>query len=398
MRKMRILSVLMVVLFMLSSLSVAAYNLDDYLPYDGEVGSAVVKNSTPTVDGSVSASEGYSAPVTLNYKNMPTYWSASSRCIINADVYFAWDDNGLYVGANITDPTLLLSTGDDNVVDSENEEYGFNGDVFVFAIDPLKACYDIGMTSTGERTAWYCMSIGENDEFMCYSTNHIGASGDITKQVNGAAKKTGETSWSVECMIPWSMICDDTDAVTYGDVRLDEEDLAKAGVYSKCGVIYMDRAIANEETLIFSTQEHEEGDIFTIARAISVPLVHEDGMDRNTGGESLRSYGIKLMTADSAGVAPEFPEEGTPTFDPEENSDPEETKETKETMGKTDEEDEEDDIPEETEKREKGDTATTLDNNGGGISVGLIIAIVAGVVVIAAVVVVVIVVLKKKKK
>ena len=396
MKKMRVLSVLMVVLFMLSSLSVAAYNLDDYLPCDGEVGSAIVKNATPTVDGVVSTAEGYSAPVTLNYKNMHGLWSASSRCIINADVHFAWDDNGLYIGANISDPTLLLSTGDDDVVDSTNDEYGYNGDVFVFAIDPMNACYNAGMVSKGDKTAWYCMSIGEGDEFMCSVTN-IGSAGDITKKVNGAAKKTSDTSWSFECMLPWSVLLDDIKETSWGDVDLDEDEVAKYGVYSRATVIYMDRCVATEETLIFSTTEYEEGEIFTLARSASVPLVHEDGMERNDGGESIRSYGIKLMNGDAAGAGPEFPSTTTIEEPDDETTEEDPVEETKDTQKKEDKKEDEEETEAETE-RQIGDEDFTLENNNTGGSIGLIIGIVAGVVVVAAAVVVVLVVLKKKKK
>lgn len=398
MKKMRILSVLMLVVFMLSSLSVAAYNLEDYLPCDSEVGSAVVKNSTPTVDGSVSTAEGYSDPVVLNYRNMHGLWSASSRCIITADVHFAWDETGLYVGANIVDPTLLLSTGEDDVDNDGENVYGWNGDVFIFAIDPMSACYDIGMSFTGDRTAWYAMSIGEGDKFMCYASNLGGGSADITKKVTGAAKKTSDTSYTVECLLPWKLILDDISTVSYGDVDLKVSEVAKSGVFSKSMVMYMDRAIATEETMIFSTQELEEGQVFTLARSVTVPLIHADGNDRNTGGESIRSYGIWMMTADENGVAPDFPTDTvTPGYEEETEDETEDAAgETNAAVNNNNKKDEvEETEPEETE-RQIGDVDTVLKTDKGG-NTGLIIGIAAGAVVVVAAVVVVLVVVKKKK-
>ena len=112
-------------------------------------------------------------------------------------------------------------------------------------------------------------------------------------------------------------------------------------------------------------------------------------------GESIRSYGIKMMTADASGAAPDFPADGevytsdTDDSADETNSAPAETNKKEETVVEEPEAE-----PEETKM---GETATTLKNDEGA-PIGLIIGIAAGAVVIVAAVVVVLVVLKKKKK
>ncbi len=385
MKKIRIISLVVAALFILSSLSIfAEYDPAAYQYVEG-AGKVIAKNNTPTIDGNISASEGWSDAKTLNATNMANFWSASSLCVITANVYFAWDTEGLYLAADIADGTHILTTGEDDIDanDDGSNDYGWNGDVLIFGIDPLGACFDAGMTQTGDRTAWYCFSVAEGGVFKCYQSNTQSNDSDITDSLNGRATITS-LGWAFECMIPWERIIDDTMNVTLGDVQLTVDEITLAGAISSVGIMYMDRAVASDELAQFNSSSNavDNGTVFTITRAISVPTVHKDGQAWMYGGESLRSYGIELAIGDASGFAPE-----TTT---EEVTEPETT--TAKATEK-DTEEEEEDTKKETEAEDT--TEAVEDTEEGGVNVGLIIGIAAAVVVVAAVVV--FIVIKKKK-
>ena len=188
--KKTIVCMLIAVMLILSSVSVLAYD-ESHLasmefPQNADIGSLVAKNNTPTIDGNISTGEGWSDAKYIDYTNMPHMWGSSSRCLITGNVYFAWDTAGIYVAADITDPTMVISTGEDEPDDNGDIEYGYNGDVFTLCIDPMGACNEIGMGE--EFSAWYNMSILEGGAFKVYRSKYNGS--DITDSVKGAAKTT----------------------------------------------------------------------------------------------------------------------------------------------------------------------------------------------------------------
>lgn len=390
--KKTILCMLIAVMLVLSSMSVFAYDLASLEQYlytaSNEIGSVNAKNSTPTVDGNISSGEGWSDAVAIDYTNMPTYWASSSRCIISANLYFAWNANGVYVAADITDPTMVLSTGEDEPNDEGIAEYGYNGDVFIFAMDPLGACFESGMVSSGERSAWYCMSMFEGGAVKVYRSN---ANDGEVDSVTAKGTKTSK-GWAVECMIPWDVIIEDTFVASMGDVDLTVEDITTAGAISNVGIIYMDRAVLNADVEVFkgSDDETPEGGVFTLSRNISVPLVHADGQGWQTGGESLRSYGLKFTIADATGYAPET-EAPVADTEPVEDTEPAKDNDTEEIV-----EDEPEDTTEKEEEKKPAIREDKEDKDEGGSMLPIIIAVVAVVVVAAAVVVVILI--KKKKK
>lgn len=406
MKKIGVASLLLAIMFVLSSFAVFAdYDLNAY-PFDESRTEAKVSakanNSTPTIDGNISAGEGWGDAVTFNHTNMPTFWNPSSRCIIDADVSFAWDADGMYVAAEITDPHMIAATGEDTI-DAEGAEndYGWDGDVFIFAIDPAKTLFESGMVATGERSAWYCISVTEANELLCYASSIGNNSGDITGSVEGAAKLTSG-GWAFEIMIPWSLIDEHTMVASGGSASVDER-VTTPGNKSNVGIMYMDRAVADGVVDIFQNGELEEGQVFTVGRSICVPMVHDDGMPWSTGGESIRSYGVELSVADASGVVPVI-DEATDTEPTDETTDPEETSEAADDPEETDKATEADETePEEIYEEEDTtaaplDTALTVNNNNkddGGISIVLIIVIIVAVVAVAGVVVFI---LMKKKK
>ena len=373
MKKFRIIGAFALVLVMLmSTVSFAAYDTADYPFFSDGVGQIIAKNNTPTIDGTASESEGYSVVKELNSTNMAPFWSPQSMCIIKANVYFAWDAKNLYLAADITDPSMMLSKAED---DSEGKnDYGYDGDMFVFMLDPLGECFNSGMTQTNNRTAWYCFGIGEGNMLKSYRTQVNEA--DLSTDVSGVATTT-TNGWAFEVSIPWATIVDDTFSASSGDVDLKVEDITTAGAISKAGVMYLDRAVANEEFAQFNQGSGAvaEGKTFTISRNITIPKTLPDGTDGvQNGGESVRSYGIDLTIGDADGVAP--------ITEKVETTKAETT--AKETKAKSTTK------AEETQKEEK------KEEKSGGLGVGAIIGIVLGVLVVAGVIV--FFVMKNKKK
>lgn len=414
MKKIRIFSLLVVAMFILSSFAVgAAYSLDDY-PFDAERENIKVllkaNQGSPSVDGSISDGEGWGDVVTFDHKNLLQFWASSSRCIISADVRMAWDDTGLYISADITDPTMIPVTGEDGTgVDDDNgtNDYGWNGDVFVFALDPQGKFLEEGFVTTDWRSAWYCFGIDANGKVKCYVTQST-YTGDITSRIdiNGTLNSDG---WTFEAKLPWDRLNQDTEAVTDYEISLDKDAFTQLGTKSRAGITYVDRAEFNTENSIFSNTEYAEGTIFTLSRSISVPTIHDDGMNYNSGTPAAYSYGIDLTIADETGYAPEVvvepdePDEPDTPDTPDESGDSDETNEPAET-NKTPSGSKPGKDTEKPLKFSDESTATTgfnadsMDNVGGGngVPTGLIIGIIAGVVVVAAAVVVIIVVKKKK--
>lgn len=375
MKKIRAIGVIVLTLIMLmSTISFAAYDDASIAPFSEGVGQIIAKNNTPTIDGTASESEGYSTVKELNSTNMGLFWSPASRCIMSAKVYFAWDAKNLYLAADITDPSMVLSTEED---ETEGDNiYGYNGDMFVFMIDPLEECFNSGMTQSGDKTAWYCFGIGEGNVLKAYRTQVNDA--DLSTDVTGVATTT-TNGWAFEVSIPWSTITDDTFAASSGDVDLKTADITTPGAISKACVMYLDRAVASPEFAQFNTGSGAvaEGKVFTLSRNITIPTTLPDGTSGTVnGGESVRSYGIDLTIGDAAGVAPVTETTAKVT---EAETTAKSTKKKETTAAK------------ETEEKKEEKT------ENGGLGIGAIIGIIVGAVIVIGVVVFIIIKNKNKR-
>ena len=379
-----ILSVfLLVVLLVTAVSSAAAYNIDDYFFTEG-VGRVIMNNGTPNIDGNITDGEGWGPVVTIDSTNSTSIWAPSSRPIMVINARYAWDASGLYLAAEINDPSMIPSSGLDEL-DFEmdpGDMYGWNGDVFVFGIDPADTFYNSGFTTTADRSTWYCISIDETGAFKCYRTQSD--VGEVTGDLTGVASLT-DNGWKFEVKFPGDIICDDAASMSLGDVSVDAATITELGTTSHSMIMYMDRAYYEGDFVVFSNTEWGEGELFTLSRNMTIPTTLRDGTDGWRNSDSaIRSYGIVLAAADATGNAPEttVPVETEPV-EPETTPAPDTT----------------DEVPVDTTKAPVTTAATnnntTSDTDEGGANIGLIIGIVAAVVVVVAIVVVI--VIKKKK-
>ncbi len=381
-----ILCVFLLAIMLVTSVSgFAAYNLDDYA-FEAGIGRVMMNNGTPTVDGNITDDEGYGAPVTINHTNVTTTWSPQSRCIVEIVARYAWDDKGIYLAADITDPSMIPTTGLDELTMEYDpgDTYGWNGDVLFFGIDLADSFYNAGFTNSSDYTTWYCISVDEAGMFKCYRTQSD--VGDITSDVTGSAALTDD-GWKFEVLLSWDLLCEDALSISLGDVSVSASDVTPIGTVSPSMISYMDRAYYTGDFTVFSNEGFAEEELFVLARSVTIPTTLRDGTDGwMNPGHAIRNYGIELVTADATGYAPDTP--------PVKDTEPADTAPA---VPESDDE-AEDDTTEPTDTTKTADTTASSDDSGngeGGMNPGIIIGIVAAAVVVIAVVIVVI--LKKKK-
>ncbi|MBQ3099457.1 MAG: hypothetical protein IJC50_00555 [Clostridia bacterium] len=212
--------------------------------------------ATPVIDAVIDENEGWSAPALFDNPTVGYFW-AHQTLTTSADLYFAYDDKGIYVAADIVERNFvnaidqngnpadyvgncfIPSTGEDDInPDGDKNDYGWNGDVFIFAIDPLSQYEEMGFMGNSDYTAWYCIGLFEDGSSRMYRSkvNY----GEITNQVKLGAKTT-EEGWVLEAFIPWEIVCKDAEDLGFGDITVSEEDMVKLGATSRATVMYMDR-------------------------------------------------------------------------------------------------------------------------------------------------------------
>ncbi len=249
-------------------------------PFVDEVGRISLPKATPVIDGTIAEGEGWSAPQHTDETNSDGCWGGEEMRV-ETDIYRAFDEENLYIAAVIYDPEVILSTAKDDIEGSTiGNKPGWNGDVFIYSVDPLGAMLDIGMNV--EPAPWYCFGIFEGNVVNTYRT-HVNDS-DITDLVS-AAGATFDGGWKFEAAIPWELICDDVYAISLGDVDLKPEDILKNGNDVSCSMIYYDR---------FFDPEAEINE--TYSRYITIANILPDGSyGINCSGWYLQAHGMHFI-------------------------------------------------------------------------------------------------------
>lgn len=285
----KIISLLLIIL---TFISVLTPTLSAELNYkDQEI---TVGKATPTVDGYIDLSEGWSNPAYLNTLSMSTCWNTAPQTVEGMS-YYAYDENGIYFSADIIEGiygefldgrsdgdvnTFTYSTGSD-------EDAGFNGDVFIFALDIDSKLYESGMNNPNRSySPWYCVGLFEDGARMTRAELR-NYNGDITDKVQVEAQVT-EKGWMLEAFLPWDMVIEDIFHASKEKVSLDRESLTKGGYTITSDVIYMDR---------FYDPESEEVD--TWSRYATVAAYLPDGTPgSSSSGVTIPCYAIDLVMTD----------------------------------------------------------------------------------------------------
>ncbi|MBQ4601287.1 MAG: hypothetical protein IJB24_00370, partial [Clostridia bacterium] len=248
--------------------------------YAGEVEqnpAVSMPKATPVVDGFIEY-EAWSDPAYLNDTTCGRFWDINEPTS-TAELYFAYDDNGLYFAADITDSDpangFVPSTGYDNIDNSgSSKPYGFNGDVMNLMLDPLGV---FEKNTQKQTTPWYNIGIFADNSVKVYRSQVNEK--DITSSVTAKGEIT-DHGWRFEICIPWSVIVADVSAQ---GLSVTQVKLATVGSVSRAACMYMDRYYT------------ESGSVSTWGRFITVCEKTYDGTNGcHTSGVDAKSYGIIL--------------------------------------------------------------------------------------------------------
>ena len=232
--------------------------------------------TSPDVDGNIEQTGVWSAAAFLNDATAGHFW-ATNPLRSTAELYFAYDDGGLYFAAVITDPAFVFSTGTDDVDNSGTKHpYGWNGDVMTLMLDPL----GLFEKSSYQTTPWYNIGIFANGSIHVYRSQ--AGEADITSRVTASGGAT-MTGWRFEVKIPWSIVAADVSSASSGKLSASEAALRAKNAISRAAVMYMDRYKNGSATE-------------TWGRYITVcEKTYDNYSGTSTSGVVAKAYGIKLV-------------------------------------------------------------------------------------------------------
>ncbi|MBR6514493.1 MAG: hypothetical protein IKT46_06640 [Clostridia bacterium] len=327
-----------------------------------DIGNINVPMATPVIDGVINAGEGWSEGV-YAYKDLMATFGNCNEILQSFYLYYAYDNDGIYYAADITDNSFVLSTGEDDIDNVKNDfnikdevVYGYNGDIFTFTVDPMGAFLNEGYMSNTDYNAWYSVGIFEGNVCRMYRAHN--RSGDITSDVKlkGAVTDAG---WRFEAFIPWDFISTDAEDMSYGDISLTPAQLCASGASHRAMAIYMDRFV-----------DPESGDIATFQRFATCGFTLSDGLlGYMSSGMCLKAYGITLTLGGTGDGADTTKTEDTTASSTESTTDTSSNKkDTKATTVKT--------------TTKKATTGTATGGNAAqtfdlGIAIGIGVAIAA---------------------
>lgn len=245
--------------------------------FEGEIGQISLPEGTPTIDGVIDASEGWSEPKHFDKTNVEGAWGGQT-VDLSGELYRAYDDEYFYVAADINIPEYSLCEGKDWIEgNDEGDLPGWDGDVFILSLDPMQALLTEGFGT--DPAAWYCIGLFDGGVVRTYRT-HIN-DGEITDEIPAKGNVTAD-GWMFEAAIPWETICRDVDEVSFGYVSITPEDIVKEGNIIAASVIYYDRRF-----------DPEAEQRITHSRYVTVATVFPDGTPGVMGTPwTIQAHGI----------------------------------------------------------------------------------------------------------
>ncbi|MBQ3183380.1 MAG: hypothetical protein IJB24_08130 [Clostridia bacterium] len=229
----RIFSMLLCTLMFCGMLMPVAAEVEDF---QAEIGNIDCPWGAPTIDGNITDSEGWSSVQPINKANTDGGWGAIP-VEVEGSLWRAYDSEYLYIAADIILPEISLCEEEDWIDgDDVGNKPGWDGDVFVFTLDPLNKLRDAGFLS--DTSVWYCFGIFEGDVIRTYRTH--ANEGEVSDVISAKGGLT-DTGWHFEAAIPWDTVCKDIEEVSYGDVTLTPAEITDNGGEITCSMIYYDR-------------------------------------------------------------------------------------------------------------------------------------------------------------
>lgn len=192
---------------------------------------------------------GWSEALHIDETNYIPSYDRHSDNYPGCDIRFAYGEEGLYFSADIVDEDFIFTTGRNeffygiDMYKKESDFYAWNGDVFIFTIDPANILLNSGLTLASDYEAWLCFGMTENEEIVVRRTRFGEA--DLTNEINAKGNVT-DKGWYLEACIPWDIVGSLVDLTSFGTAEFDRAELMKNGALSKACVIFMDRYFDNE--------------------------------------------------------------------------------------------------------------------------------------------------------
>ena len=154
-------------------------------------GNIPVQKFVPVLDGVISENEYPAASAYLLDKAVvDAYagcWAGEMTADMQVTYYFAWDDTGLYVAADIKDATPVPAQSWDS--------HGADG-------GPAADAFQLNLFG---KTVARWLTIGAYADGKLSPRTHYGDISDLTDYVTGKAVYN-DSGYVIECMIPWSII------------------------------------------------------------------------------------------------------------------------------------------------------------------------------------------------
>ena len=327
MKKFAITLCIILTLLMVLPLCVSA---DDFFKTVTENPPVTMPFSTPTIDGTISPDEGWSNPADFNDTTAGNFW-AHNVMTTYGKLYFAYNNDGIFFAGDFDEHDqvtaldqnghlrdyngnkFVASSGEDDIDIADGpSNYGWDGDIFIFAIDTLGNFRNNNFLENSDYTAWYCVGLFQDGSAKVYRTKVN--RGELTTGVKAAGKEKADSlGWTIECFIPWDTIVDDANALANGAFTVTKDDMTATGATSLGTIIYHDR-----------WYDFEAGYNDTWGRYITCATTTALGVPGQlSSGDCISAYGLTLINDEnpSGKKDDESDAESTPNSDAVSDSD-----------------------------------------------------------------------------
>ncbi len=238
---------ILIFVLMLSALAIGINAGTDYIKPNPPI---TVEITTPTVDGNITLTEGWSAPVYMNedtlnyrYRDKPlTMWAEVRFAMDMSGFYFCAD---IYDGISVHDPNGSEVPTDNGFVPSVEYWTGaLIGDKFTMNLDPLGIINSLGPMAGTDVVPAYSVRMLEGGQLIVDS---LYDRPNETLDTFKAECRVTENGWCFEVFIGWDEIIEDFNDIikdypeyTNGDITLDINDIICDTSLIKAGCIYED--------------------------------------------------------------------------------------------------------------------------------------------------------------
>ncbi len=265
--------------------------------YFDEMDVVCVNKGTPTIDGTINSDEGWSDAIAIDQDTAAVVY-LNDTLPINATAYLAFDEDFLYFSADITElitqpwynrenlfsPSVLT---DDGLVfetyDFNNTDFGFSGDVFSFAVDPLSVLTNA--EKYDQRAPMYNVAYDAEGNGAMFHSN-CGEAGILNDTQAKVAVTLNDTGWVFEAAVSMDVVVEDI--IANSGVSVDRNDITTSYDDWKASFIY--------KASKFST-DAEEYSVSGVCSTVA-DYTHDLYPGQWTNGMDVKTFGLTFYLND----------------------------------------------------------------------------------------------------